>query len=161
MRNEARPAASNLFESGIRKPRLPLTVLIGFQGFRLPLELILHRWATIGTVPETMTWTGQNFDVISAAVALVTAPLVSKWPCLAWIPSIIGLGLLLNVMRVVVLSSPLPFSWQLHNQLQLIMYLPYALIVPLCVAPALIGHLVVVSYLLRRENKISLQIDAT
>ena len=32
-----------------------LPVLIGFQSFRFPLELILHHWANIGTIPATMT----------------------------------------------------------------------------------------------------------
>lgn len=34
---------------------VPLAALVGFQAFRLPLELVLHSWATQGTIPGTMT----------------------------------------------------------------------------------------------------------
>jgi hypothetical protein len=34
---------------------LPLAALVGFQAFRLPLELVLHAWAAQGTIPGTMT----------------------------------------------------------------------------------------------------------
>src|SRR5687767_11021109 len=43
----------------------PLPALVAFQGFRFPLELVLHAWADQGTIPGTMTWTGQNWDILS------------------------------------------------------------------------------------------------
>lgn len=127
-----------------------LQALIGFQCFRIPLEIILHHWSDLGTVPETMTWTGQNYDIVSGLAALFLFPFVQRRQFVAWIPSCLGLLLLINVLRVVVMSAPFSFSWSLERPLQLIMYMPYALIVPLCVAPALIGHLVVLRILLRR-----------
>ena len=122
---------------------LPVTVLVGFQGFRLPLELILHQWATVGTVPETMTWTGQNLDVITGILSLVAIPFLSKGKKIALFVNTVGFLLLLNVVRVVVLSSPLPFAWPLENPLLLIAYFPYCMIAPLFVMPAFIGHLLV------------------
>lgn len=122
--------------------KLPFALLIGFQGFRLPLELILHHWANLGTVPPTMTWTGQNWDIISGALAIVAIPFVNKNRYIARTVNLIGFILLLNVIRVVVLSSPLPFAWQLEKPLLLIAYFPYNLIAPLFVMPALIGHLI-------------------
>ena len=50
-----------------------LAILVGVQAFRLPLELVLHDWASTGTIPETMTWTGQNFDIVAGALALIAA----------------------------------------------------------------------------------------
>lgn len=129
---------------------LPLSVLVGFQAFRLPLELILYHWANIGTVPATMTWTGQNFDIISGIVAALAGPVANRSKVFAWIATIIGIALLFNVLRVVVLSSPFPFSWPLERPLQLILYMPYALIGPLFVAPALIGHLITIRALLKK-----------
>lgn len=58
---------------------VPLAALVAFQGFRLPLELVLHTWAGQGTIPATMTWTGQNWDVVTGAVALLAAPLPFGW----------------------------------------------------------------------------------
>lgn len=130
---------------------IPLAVLIGFQVFRIPLELILHHWANLRTIPETMTWSGQNFDIFSGIVAILFVPLVKRQRTLAWIPTLVGLILLINVLRVVVLSSPFPFGWGLERPLLLIMFFPYALIGPLFVAPALVGHLLSVRALLRRS----------
>ena len=41
----------------------PVSLPLAFQGFRLPLELVLHSWVRQGVIPETMTWTGSNWDV--------------------------------------------------------------------------------------------------
>lgn len=53
---------------------LSLAALVGFQSFRLPLELVLHEWAAQGTIPGTMTWTGQNWDIVSGIVCFAAAP---------------------------------------------------------------------------------------
>lgn len=132
---------------------IPLAALVAFQGFRFPLELILHDWAKTGTIPESMTWTGSNFDIVSGVVALVAAFFIQRNRAVAWIANIVGFGLLLNVMRVAVLSSPLPFAWQVHPPLQLAFHLPYGLIVPVCVAGALFGHVVLTRALLSSQNR--------
>lgn len=120
----------------------PLAALVGFQVFRLPLELILHQWASVGTIPETMTWTGQNLDILTGVAALLSLPFLNKSRNLVWIVQILGCVLLLNVLRVVVMSSPLPFSWPLENPLLLVLHMPYALIGPLFVGAALTAHLI-------------------
>lgn len=129
---------------------VPLAALVGFQGFRLPLELVLHHWAAIGTIPETMTWSGQNFDIVSGFVALLVVPLAGVWRGAVWAANVIGFFLLVNVARVAIMSSPLPFAWQLEQPLQLAFHLPYAYIVPVCVAGALAGHILLTRRLLGR-----------
>lgn len=121
---------------------IPLSALVGFQAFRLPLELVLHGWATQGVIPGTMTWTGQNWDIISGIVALACAPLTIRYRQAARIANLIGFALLLNVMRVALLSSPLPFGWGQQPPLLLAYHFPYTLIVPVCVGGALFGHLI-------------------
>lgn len=116
--------------------------LIFFQSFRLPLELVLHSWFNQGTIPETMTWSGSNFDIVTGVMALGCFSVAHKSKYVPWIFNIAGTILLLNVMRVAVLSSPLPFAWNVDPSLQIGLYLPYALIVPVCVGGALAGHLV-------------------
>ncbi|MBP9205779.1 MAG: hypothetical protein KBG28_17530 [Kofleriaceae bacterium] len=120
----------------------PLGLLVGVQGVRLPLELVLHRWAEVGTVPPTMTWTGANLDIIAGVVALLAAPLAGRARLVAWIAQLVGVVLLLNVVRVVVMSSPLPFAWPLERPLRLAEHLPYALIAPMFVGPAIAVHLI-------------------
>ncbi len=121
---------------------IPLAALVGFQAFRLPLELVLHAWAAQGTIPQTMTWTGQNWDIVSGVAALVCAPLAARRRWAARAANIIGFALLLNVMRVAVLSSPVPFGWGQQPPLLLAFHLPYAFIGPVCVGGALFGHVV-------------------
>ena len=129
---------------------LPLSALVAFQAFRLPLELVLHSWVAQGVIPATMTWSGRNWDVISGVVALVVAPFCRRSIILAWIANGIGLALLINVMRVAVLSSPLSFGWPVEPKLELIYHVPYALIIPICIGSALIGHIALTRALLWR-----------
>lgn len=131
---------------------LPITYLVLFQAFRFPLELILHRWAKEGVIPATMTWSGLNWDIITGLLALATAPWVGRLHWLAWVFNGVGLVLLINVARVAVLSSPLPFGWGVHPPLQLAYHLPYVFIVPVCVAGALLGHIVLTRALLKRAK---------
>ncbi len=119
---------------------VPLACLVGFQGFRLPLELVLHDWAFSGTIPATMTWTGSNWDILSGLMACLLCVFVSKRYWLAWLFNIFGIILLINVGRVAILSSPVPWGWQVDPPLELILYLPYAFIVPICVGGAAFGH---------------------
>ncbi|SDR65808.1 hypothetical protein [Opitutus sp. GAS368] len=129
---------------------VPLAALVGFQTFRLPLELVLHSWAAQGVVPETMTWTGQNWDIISGTLALAAAPFASRFPAIVRITNIVGFALLVNVMRVALLSSPVPFGWGAEPPLLLALHLPYAFIGPVCVGGALFGHVVLTRALWRR-----------
>jgi len=120
----------------------PLAVLVGFQAFRLPLELVLHSWAAQGTIPETMTWTGQNFDIVSGIVALAAASFAARSRVVAWAANLIGVLLLLNVMRVALFSLPLSFGWQVSPPLVIALHLPYTFIGPVCVGGAIFGHIV-------------------
>lgn len=140
--------------------QIPLAYLVGFQSFRFPLELVLHDWAASGTVPPTMTWTGQNWDIVSGLVCLIAAPLIYFFKdrqqklatAIAWIAQGISFALLINVIRVVVFSSPLPFAWPLENPIQLILYLPYAWIGPVMVIGAFVAHLITFRALLAQQK---------
>ncbi len=128
----------------------PVAWLLAFQGFRLPLELVLHSWVEQGVIPSTMTWTGANWDILSGIVALGLAPFCRRSRAAAWVGNLVGFLLLLNVGRVAVLSAPVPFGWKdVTPKLELPLHLPYALIVPVCVGGALIGHLALTRALLR------------
>jgi hypothetical protein len=138
-----------LFPVGRWLSTLPLAALVAFQGFRLPLELVLHSWVAQGVIPATMTWSGRNWDIVSGVLALVAAPFCRRSRFVAWIANVVGLGLLTNVMRVAVLSSPVPFGWPVVPKLELIFHVPYALVIPVCIGGALIGHIALTRALLR------------
>ena len=130
---------------------LPIACLVLFQGFRLPLELVLHDWYVSGTIPESMTWSGSNWDIASGILACLLFPFAGKHRWIAWSFNIVGILLLLNVGRVAVLSSPLPFGWRVDPPLELIVHLPYAFIVPICVGGAALGHVLLTRRLLINE----------
>jgi hypothetical protein len=131
---------------------LPLAALVAFQGFRLPLELVFHSWAAQGVIPATMTWSGRNWDIVSGVLALVAAPFCRRSRVVAWIANGVGLALLANVMRVAVMSSPVSFGWPVVPKLELIFHVPYALIIPVCIGGALIGHIALTRALLRHGS---------
>jgi hypothetical protein len=128
---------------------LPLPALVAFQGFRLPLELVLHSWVAQGVIPSTMTWSGKNWDIISGLLALIAAPFCRRSNVWSWIANAVGLVLLANVMRVAVFSSPVSFGWPVTPKLELVYHVPYALIVPVCIGGALLGHIALTRALLR------------
>jgi hypothetical protein len=126
----------------------PLWALVGFQAFRIPLELVLHRWVGAGLAPPQMTWTGHNFDIITGVVALVAAPLVRRYPRVAWLPTIVGLALLANIARIVVTSLPGPLQ-RFPEVLTLPAQFPRVWIGSVCVAAALAAHLIAIRALRR------------
>ncbi len=131
----------------------PTAWLLAFQGFRLPLELVLHSWVHQGVIPQTMTWTGSNCDIVSGIAALMLAPFCSRSRAAAWLGNIVGIVLLLNVGRVAILSAPVPFGWTgVNPRLLLPFHLPYAFIVPVCVGGALAGHVILTRALLLRSR---------
>jgi hypothetical protein len=127
---------------------LSLSALILFQGFRLPLEVILHQWAEQGTMPYTMTWTGYNFDILAGILALAVAPFANHHKGLAWTFNIIGIILAFNAVYVGVMSSPLPFAWDIEPRLLLLYHIPYFLVMPVCVGGAIAGHVILTKALL-------------
>jgi len=127
--------------------------LLAFQGFRLPLEVILHGWARDGVIPSSMTWSGSNWDVVSGIIALLLAPLANRSRGLAWLANAAGFVLFLNIARAAVLSSPVPFGWPVKPSLQLVFHLPYGLILPICVGGALIGHIALTRALIANSRE--------
>ncbi len=132
---------------------VPLWALVGFQGFRLPLELVLHRWAEVGIAPPQMTWTGQNPDIVSGGLALLAIPLVRKKASAAWLPTVVGLALLFNIGRIVATSLPGPLQ-RFPEALTLPFRFPHVWIGSVCVAGALAAHLITIRAL--RSDRASL-----
>jgi hypothetical protein len=126
--------------------KLPLVALIGFQAFRLPLELVMHRAATAGIMPNVMTFTGYNFDIVTGATALPLAFLVWARPrplprrlILLW--NALGQILLIVVAAVAFAASPV-FRAFGDDQLNVwVTQFPYVWIAVM-VAAALFGHVV-------------------
>jgi hypothetical protein len=135
---------------------LSLPMLVGFQAFRWPLELVLHGWYREGVLPVQMTFEGSNFDILTGVLAVGTAAgLRYGWlpPWSAWIFNLVGLALLGAVVRIAVLSSPVPLRTYLHEPTVLLAFhAPFVWIISICVAGALFGHVLTFRALLDREH---------
>jgi hypothetical protein len=142
---------------GTRLLHLPVAALIGFQAFRLPLELVLHAWVEGGTLPVQMTYDADNLDIVSGVLALPAAWSAARrpnarWPVLAF--NVVGFALLINVARIAAFSSPMPFRTYLQDPpVLLAFHFPYGWIVPICVGGALFGHLLVFRWLARAARR--------
>ena len=79
---------------------LPLASLVGFHAFRLPLELVMRRAASEGTMPEQMSFAGQNFDILTGIAAIVVGLLAARG--LASRALIFAFNLLGTVLLVVI-----------------------------------------------------------
>ena len=129
---------------------VPLAALVAFHGFRLPLELVLHAWYEQGVLPVQMTYAGHNFDIVTGILAV----LVGLWLWRARPPealankvalgfNVVGLGLLITVASIAVMSSPIPLRQYANDPpVLLAMHVPYGWIVPFCVGAALAGHVI-------------------
>jgi hypothetical protein len=124
---------------------VPLPWLIGYQAFRIPVEIFLHSGYTDGFVPVQMTWEGRNFDILSGLTAIPLAWLAARgrlpnWAARLW--NLGGFALLLNIMTVAVLSLPTPLR-QFHNEPanRFVMQFPFVWLPAVLVPAAWFGHI--------------------
>ena len=132
-----------------------IAALIGFQAFRLPLEIVLHQWWQEGVVPVQMTFAGHNFDIVTGSLALALGSWGRRRPlprAVALTFNVIGTGLLATVAVIAVLSTPIPLRQYLNDPPVLLAYhFPYVWIVPVCVGGALFGHVLLFRRLFGRR----------
>jgi hypothetical protein len=125
---------------------IPLWVLVGSQGFRLPLELAMHTMAERSIMPEQMSYTGRNFDIITGITAIVVAALVATnraGRSLVLIWNVIGMALLMNIVGVALVSTPI-FALFGPDRLNIwITYPPFVWLPAVMVLAALTGHLMI------------------
>jgi hypothetical protein len=124
----------------------PLAWLVGFHGFRLPLELVMHEAAREGTMPAQMTFTGANFDIVSGASAVIVAGLLLQeraphWLVWAW--NALGSLLLLAIMAIAIASLPRfhVFGSEPARLNTWVAYFPFVWLPAGLVSAALLGHL--------------------
>lgn len=126
---------------------LSMAALVGFQAFRMPVEWVLHRLYQEGLAPVQMTYAGMNFDVLSGLTAMVLCVLlwrgrVSSWWLWAW--NLMGLGLLLTIVLIAILSAPFPFRVFMNEPANtFVAGVPFVWLPTFLVQAAFFGHLLV------------------
>jgi hypothetical protein len=125
---------------------LPLWALVGFQVFRFPLELLMHRAYVEGVMPVQMSYSGQNYDILSGITAGALGVWLGRgraprWVVAAW--NILGFALLANIVTVAILSTPI-FRRFGDDRLNIfVTYPPFVWLPAVLVMAALMGHVLV------------------
>ncbi len=124
---------------------LPLWALVGFQAFRLPLELVLHRAAMDGIMPIEMSFSGYNFDIVSGASALFVAPVLVRSASfrLALLWNVLGLLLLANIVIIAIAATPVFHAFGRDHSNTWVCQSPFVLLPSVLVMAALLGHVIV------------------
>ncbi|HKU36858.1 MAG TPA: hypothetical protein VJR89_01890, partial [Polyangiales bacterium] len=124
---------------------LPLHVLVMVQGFRLPLELIMHAAANEGTMPTVMSYSGYNYDIVTGASALLVGLLLQRGAprTLAYAWNAMGVVLLGVIIGVAFLSSPLVRAFGDDQLNTWVAYVPFVWLPAILVVCAIAGHIVV------------------
>lgn len=132
---------------GLRLARfIPLWILVAVQSFRLPLELAMHEMYERGIMPEQMSYSGLNFDIVTGATAILVSAVVwsgraGRRLVAAW--NAVGLLLLINIMTVAILSTP-RFRYFGDAALNTwVMDPPFVWLPAVMVLAALAGHLLI------------------
>ena len=125
---------------------VPMWALVASQGFRLPLELAMHRAATAGVMPVQMSFGGYNFDIVTGATALVLAPLVATGRAtralvLVW--NVMGSLLLLAIVAIAMAASPMVHAFGPTALNTWVCYVPFVWLPSVLVAVAGAGHVLV------------------
>jgi hypothetical protein len=134
---------------------IPIAWLVGFQGFRIVVELLLHRAYVEGLMPVQMSWSGRNFDVVSGITAvavgvrLATAARRSSLLVALW--NTLGVALLANILVVALLSAPTPFRVFTNEPPNVfITRAPWVWLPSVMVLAAIVGHALVIRWLLEQ-----------
>ena len=139
---------------------IPIWLLVGINGFRLPLELLMHRAADEGVMPPQMSFSGRNFDIVTGILAFIVSYLAYRAPkenpplLFVRFFNLIGLGLLFNVVSIAILSMPLPIRVYMNEPANTwIAHLPFVWLPTFLVPLALFSHLLILRRLMSEAAK--------
>lgn len=124
---------------------LPIAALVGFQAFRLPLELVMHEAARAGIMPVQMSFSGWNFDIVTGVTAIPVAWLAATGRAprallIAW--NLLGSILLATIMTLAAVSTPVIAAFGPGAALNtFVAHVPYVWLPSVMVAAALVGHI--------------------
>ena len=137
---------------------LPLKILTILSIVRIPVELILHTLYENKTIPQSMTFEGWNFDILSG----ITAPLVfwlafrggktNRALLIAW--NIGALLLLINIVSIALTSIDSPFHRvALEQKNRAVLYFPFVWLPTIVVPIVLFSHLASLWILSRKKSE--------
>ena len=134
---------------------LPVATLVGLQMFRLPLELLMHRAALLAIMPEELSYTRYNLDILTGAGAVVLVLWMRRRPvpaAVVWAWNLFGLACLGVIAWIAGNAAPMVrgFGDDPRHLNTWVLYFPYVWLPTVLVMIALTGHLVLTRKLWRR-----------
>jgi hypothetical protein len=96
---------------------IPIAAIVGFQSMRILVELGIWRANAQGLAPIQMTFEGYNFDIVTGILSLILIPVLLKNPSkkIVAVWSVVGVGLLITILTIAILSLPLPIRVFLND----------------------------------------------
>jgi len=140
------------------KTEVSLVALIGLQMFRLPLELIMHNAANVGIMPQALSYSGYNFDIVTGIGALllfVALKMGATVPAVVvWIWNLIGVYCLIAIVIIAIATSPMvhALGTEPQNLNTWVLYFPYIWLPVVLVTIAMISHIVITRKLLEMRR---------
>ena len=106
---------------------IPQENIIKLQVFRFYVEVLLWALFASALLPIQMTFEGRNFDIITGVTAVLLTTRVSGFILLNKLPrfavilwNIMGLGLLINIVAIAILSMPTPFRYFMNEPVNVV-----------------------------------------
>jgi hypothetical protein len=124
---------------------------------RIPVEIVLYLLFVANSIPELLTFSGRNLDILAGLTAPLVIfyglrkPILGTNRVLLW--NLIGVFLLLNIIVMVILSIKSPFQ-QIHQSIETTGILEFPFIwLPCFLAPmVLFAHLISIRHLLKSRG---------
>jgi hypothetical protein len=133
----------------------PVTWLIGFQAFRIIVELILWRGYKAGVIPIQMTFEGRNLDILIGLTAPFAAWIYqrARSATFAIVWNIAGLASVLNIAIVAILSMPTPLRHFMNDPPNtLLAQFPFIYLPAVLVPCGYIAHFLSIRQILQRRT---------
>jgi hypothetical protein len=137
---------------------LSFAVLIGFQAFRLPLELVMHHAGKVGIMPVELSLSGYNFDIVTGIGALVIFFILQSGRniprAVLWVWNIWGSLCLVVIAFIAITASPIVrlFGDDPSRLNTWVLYFPYVWLPVVLVTIAISGHIIIWRKLLSKGS---------
>jgi hypothetical protein len=134
---------------------LSFAALVGLQGFRFPLELVMHHAGNVGIMPAQLSYSGYNFDIVTGISALLIFTLLkagrSVYRAVLWAWNVWGSFCLVVIAIIAITTSPVVrlFGDDPHNLNTWVLYFPYVWLPVVLVTVAISSHIVITRKLMK------------
>ncbi len=136
--------------------QLPFIDLVWLSVVRIPVEIVLYWLFVHGTIPELMTFSGRNFDILAGLTAPLVAMamhrnMIGRRVLLIW--NFMSLALLIFIIVNALLSAPSALQQFGFDQPNIgLLHFPFVWLAAFVAPAVLISHLVMIRQLTIRAR---------